>query len=35
MNLNKQISIKNLTLPKWKELPNVDLYLEQVVSFVN
>lgn len=35
MNINKQISIKNLTLPKWKELPNVDLYLEQVVSFVN
>lgn len=26
---------KQNTIPKWNELPNLDLYLDQVVSFVN
>ena len=29
---NKQL---NLHIPRWKELPNVDLYLDQVVTLVN
>ena len=29
---NKQI---NLHIPRWKELPSVDLYLDQVVTLVN
>ena len=31
----KEISISNLHIPRWSELPNVDLYLEQVVGFIN
>jgi len=31
----KNISLKDFHIPRWKELPNVDLYLDQVVSFVN
>lgn len=29
------ISINNFHIPRWDELPNVDLYLDQVVSLVN
>ena len=32
---NKEISINNFHLPRWNELPNVDLYLDQVVNFIN
>ena len=31
----KEISINNFHIPRWSELPNVDLYLEQVVGFIN
>ena len=31
----KEISISNFHIPRWSELPNVDLYLEQVVGFIN
>lgn len=31
----KSISINDFHIPRWKELPNVDLYLDQVVSFIN
>ena len=32
---NKLISLENVHLPKWNELPNVDLYLDQIVTFIN
>lgn len=31
----KEFSMNNFHLPRWNELPNVDLYLDQVVNFVN
>jgi hypothetical protein len=31
----KKHSIDNFHLPRWNELPNVDLYLDQVVNFIN
>ena len=31
----KEISINDFYLPRWNELPNVDLYLDQVVNFIN
>ena len=31
----KEISINDFHLPRWNELPNVDLYLDQVVNFIN
>lgn len=31
----KDFSMNNFHLPRWNELPNVDLYLDQVVNFVN
>ena len=36
MNLDKELEeeINSFHLPRWKELPNVDLYLDQVVSFL-
>ena len=34
--MNKsEFSINNFHLPRWNELPNVDLYLDQVVNFIN
>ena len=27
--------LKNIHIPRWNELPNVDLYLDQVVTFIN
>ena len=27
--------ISNLHIPRWEELPNIDLYLDQVVTLVN
>ena len=29
------ISINNFRIPRWNELPNVDLYLDQVVKLIN
>lgn len=29
------ISIENFHIPRWNELPNVDLYLDQVVNLIN
>lgn len=31
----KNFSIIDFHLPRWHELPNVDLYLDQVVNFIN
>ncbi len=31
----KEISINEFHLPRWTELPNVDLYLDQVVNLIN
>jgi 23S rRNA C2498 (ribose-2'-O)-methylase RlmM len=31
----KTINISKFHLPRWKELPSIDLYLDQVVTFVN
>lgn len=30
-----QINIEEFHIPRWKELPNVDLYLDQVVNLIN
>ena len=31
----KNINIRNFHLPRWSELPSVDLYLDQVVTLIN
>lgn len=31
----KEIDIDKFHIPRWSELPNVDLYLDQVVNFIN
>ena len=31
----KDFSINNFHMPRWNELPNVDLYLDQVVNLIN
>ena len=31
----KEISIDKFHMPRWNELPNVDLYLDQVVNLIN
>ena len=35
MTKNEMIPQENFHIPKWNELPNVDLYLDQVVTFIN
>ena len=35
MNFENKIKISDLHIPRWNELPNVNLYLEQVVDLVN
>lgn len=35
MDKKNVISINNFHIPRWNELPNVDLYLDQVVTFIN
>ena len=35
MGSKKSITINNIHIPRWNELPNVDLYLDQIVSFIN
>ena len=27
--------LNDIHMPRWNELPNVDLYLDQVVTFIN
>lgn len=34
-NENIRIDISNFHIPRWNELPNIDLFLEQVVTFIN
>lgn len=29
------LNVKNLFLPKWKELPNIDLYMDQVITYLD
>ena len=31
----KELCINNFHLPRWNELPNIDLYLDQVVNLIN
>ena len=35
MNKKELISLEKVHIPKWNELPNVDLYLDQIVTFIN
>ena len=34
-NKKDLISLDQVHIPRWNELPNVDLYLDQVVTFIN
>lgn len=34
-NINELIDITNFHIPRWDELPNIDLFLEQVVTLIN
>ena len=34
-NKKELISLDKVHIPRWNELPNVDLYLDQVVTFIN
>ena len=34
-NKKELISLDKIHIPRWNELPNVDLYLDQVVTFIN
>ena len=34
-NNKEQLSLDGIHIPRWNELPNVDLYLDQVVTFIN
>ena len=31
----KKVKLEEFHIPRWKELPNVDLYLDQVVTLIN
>ena len=31
----KEINIDKFHIPRWNELPNIDLYLDQVVKLIN
>ena len=35
MNKKDIVQINEFHIPRWKELPSVDLYLDQVVNFIN
>lgn len=35
MNNKDIVSIDNFHIPRWNELPNIDLYLDQVVNLIN
>lgn len=34
-NKKELISLDKIHIPRWNELPNVDLYLDQIVTFIN
>ena len=33
--IKNKVKIEEFHIPRWKELPNVDLYLDQVVTLIN
>lgn len=35
MDINNKILIDNFHIPRWNELPNINLYLDQVVNLIN
>ena len=35
MDNKNMISINNFHIPRWNELPSIDLYLDQVVNLIN
>ena len=35
MAKKQSISIENVHIPRWNELPNVDLYMDQILTFIN
>lgn len=35
MNKKEEIKLDNFHIPRWNELPSVDLYLDQVVTLIN
>ena len=35
MKVDKNLDITSFHLPRWNELPNIDLYLDQVVNLIN
>ena len=35
MTKKEEIKLDNFHIPRWKELPSVDLYLDQVVTLIN
>lgn len=35
MNENEVLSINNFHIPRWKELPDIEQYLDQVVKLIN
>lgn len=35
MAKKQNISIEKVHIPRWEELPNVDLYMDQILTFIN
>ena len=35
MKKNEEMNLDNFHIPRWNELPNIDLYIDQVVTFIN
>ena len=35
MAKKQTISIEKIHIPRWEELPNVDLYMDQILTFIN
>ena len=35
MAKKQSISIEKVHIPRWEELPNVDLYMDQILTFIN
>lgn len=35
MNSQKSVKVEDFHIPRWNELPSVDLYLDQVVTLIN
>lgn len=35
MNNTNTISLDNFHIPRWQELPDIDLYLDQIVTYIN